>query len=209
MKKPTDWPTALSRPGPTLFIRGQSPLSTAGWWKESPPTLVKDGNCIWWARSAGAQWLVADRRPMRQWGSTTPARYWRAAPTAYDGGLTTPSPKGPPMKFGYFLTGTRQADLGCQALVTVRPLNAAAADLGFRIDVRVPIDTTAAETSLSSIGDRALQSVQLLLPESALQAWVDSLPGQPLPQKCLPPDARSLWQEVLVAPPTGQDASSD
>jgi hypothetical protein len=69
VKKPTDWPAALSRPGPTLFIRGQSLLSTAGWWKESPPTLVNDGNCR-----------------------------WRAAPTAYDGGLTTPSPKGPLMK---------------------------------------------------------------------------------------------------------------
>ena len=63
-----------------------------------PATLVRNaGNCNLWSVWAIAQRLPPDRRTLRQWGSTPRTRNWRAALTAYDGGLTTPSPKGPPM----------------------------------------------------------------------------------------------------------------
>ena len=69
-KKPTGPPQAFRAldKGP-LLIRGRPALDTPGWWEPSPRNPFEGGNCK-----------------------------WRAAQTAYDGGLTTPPfPKRPPM----------------------------------------------------------------------------------------------------------------
>lgn len=82
------------------IIRARAVLHTPAGRKKPSAMLSRAGNCkILGAWCAIAQSAMANGGTLPQWGSTPGAWVWRAALTAYDGGLTTPTfPKGPPMK---------------------------------------------------------------------------------------------------------------